>query len=335
LAYLLAAPSRVPDAETWLKPGKIAWDCHTEWSIYGVDFRAGANNETYTYYIDLAAQHGIEYYLLTPGSYWVPNRQADTLMPQFAPEINIAELVEYGKERNVGIVPEVGYRTMKRNMDNVFKHYAALGVKGFKIDYADRGDQPMVDFYYRCAAAAAKYKLFVDFHDAYKPTELQRTFPNVLAFESVFEQPTQRTRCRQLAEYVVFASPFSVLCDDPSDYHRASDCVRFIADIPAAWDETLPLDSKIGEYTVVARRRGADWYVGGLTNSNNRSPRDYTLDLSFLADGDYALDLFRDGINAVRAAQDYKHETPALPKDKKLRITMVPGGGFAIKITKK
>ncbi len=378
LVYLLAEPSRVKDI-SWIKPGKVAWEWWNDWNIYGVDFKSGINNETYKYYIDFASENGIEYVILDEG--WAVNKKADLL--QVIPEIDIRELIDYGKSRNVGIILWAGYWAVDRDMEKVFKTYSDMGIKGFKVDFMDRDDQAMVDFYYRCAQTAAKYGLMIDFHGAYKPTGLHRTYPNVINFEGVHgleqlkwspssvdmvtydvtmpyirmlagpldytqgamrnatkenyrpinsEPMSQGTRCRQLAEYVIFESPLNMLCDSPSNYLREPECTRFIADIPTVWDRTFALDGKIGKYIVMARQKNEVWYVGGLTNWEKR---EVTVDLSFLDKGHYEVELFSDGINADRAARDYKRDIFSLSDNQKLSVTLMPGGGFAAKIKKK
>ncbi len=144
------------------------------------------------------------------------------------------------------------------------------------------------------------------------------------------EAMSQGTRCRQLAEYVVFDSPLNMLCDSPSNYMKEKECTDFIASVPEIWDETRGLDGKVGEYIAIARRSGQDWYVGAMTDWN---AREMTLDLSFLPEGDYKVELYRDGVNADRAACDYRKEVIDLPADRLLKITMAPGGGFVAKIT--
>ena len=144
------------------------------------------------------------------------------------------------------------------------------------------------------------------------------------------EAMSQGTRCRQLAEYVVFDSPLNMLCDSPSNYMKEKECTDFIASVPEIWDETRGLDGKVGEYIAIARRSGLDWYVGAMTDWN---AREMTLDLSFLPEGDYKVELYRDGVNADRAACDYRKEVIELPSDRLLKITMAPGGGFVAKIT--
>ena len=146
-------------------------------------------------------------------------------------------------------------------------------------------------------------------------------------YHPVNDEPmSQGTRCRQLAEYVIFDSPLNMLCDSPSNYMKETECLEFIAEIPTVWDETRGLSGKVGEYIAIARRSGDTWYVGGLTDWN---ARELTIDLSFLPEGDHEVVIYRDGANAYRAASDYKKETIKLPADGKLTIHMAPGGGFA------
>ena len=369
LVYLLASPSRVEDV-SWIQPGKVAWDWWNAWNIYGVDFPAGINNDTYKYYIDFASQYGIEYVILDEG--WAVNKQADLF--QVVPEIDIQELVDYAAERNVGIVLWVGYAAIDKDMEHVCQHYSDMGVRGFKVDFMDGDDQMIVDFYYRMAAMAAKYHLFVDFHGAYKPTGLSRTYPNVLNYEGVYgleqakwdnegdlvtnevtipfirmvagpmdytqgamrnaqknsfsanwyEPMSQGTRCRQLAEYVIFESPFNMLCDSPSNYLNEDECTQFIASVPTTWDETIVLDGKVGEYLVIARRKDFRWYVGAITNWEER---DLVIDLSVLPNfGAKSGHIFRDGANANRVARDYVSEQ-AQVWGNIVKVHLAKGGG--------
>ena len=371
LVYLLGSPSRVEDV-SWIQPGKVAWDWWNAWNIYGVDFPAGINNDTYKYYIDFAAQYGIEYVILDEG--WAVNKKADLF--QMVPEIDIQELVDYGAERNVGIVLWVGYAAIDKDMDHVCQHYSDMGVRGFKVDFMDGDDQMIVDFYYRMAKTAAKYNLFVDFHGAYKPTGLHRTYPNVLNHEGVYgleqakwdnesdfvtnevtipfirmvagpmdytqgamrnatknnfaavytEAMSQGTRCRQLAEYVIFESPFNMLCDSPSNYLNEDECTQFIATVPTVWDETVVLDGKVGEYLVIARKKGFRWYIAAITNWEER---DLVLDLTPLNGGAKSGHIFRDGPNANRAARDYVSET-AQVMGNKVKVHLAKGGGMVL-----
>ena len=364
---------------SWIKPGKVAWDWWNNWGLYGQDFKPGVNNRTYEYYIDFAAANGIEYVILDEG--WSVNLAAD--MMQVVPEIDLKHLIDYGKERGVGIVLWGGYWAVNRDMENLFKHYAEMGVKGFKIDFMDRDDQDMVNFYERAAATAAKYQLMVDFHGAYKPCGLSRKYPNVVNYEGVngleqmkwsgleldqvtydvqipfirmvagpmdytqgamlngtkttyresYHEPmSQGTRCRQFAMYVIFESPFNMLCDSPCNYEKEPVSTEFIAAIPTVWDETVALDGKIGQYAVMARRKDDAWYVGGMTNWNGRY---VTVDLSFLPEGTYDVEKYVDGYESHVLARDFRVEKQSADNTAKIKVWMAAGGGFAFKITPK
>ncbi|MFD2999527.1 glycoside hydrolase family 97 protein [Pontibacter toksunensis] len=377
MVYKLAEPSRIKDA-SWVKPGKVAWDWWNDWNITGVDFEAGINNDTYKHYIDFAAENGIEYVILDEG--WAVNKKADLM--QVVPEIDLKEIISYGKQKGVDIILWAGYYAFDRDMENIAKHYADMGVKGFKVDFMNRDDQEMVDFFYRAAETGARHKLLMDFHGAYKPTGLQRTYPNVINFEGVHgleqmkwsppqvdqvtydvtmpfirmlagpidytqgamrnatkgsyrpihsEPMSQGTRSRQLAEYVVFESPINMLADTPTNYRKEQESTDFMAAVPEVWDNTVALDGKIGEYIAIARRKGNEWYVGALTNWD---PREMELDLSFLGEGNYKAEVFKDGVNAHRNAADYKREVIDVPQDRKLKIKMAPGGGYVARFYK-
>lgn len=151
-------------------------------------------------------------------------------------------------------------------------------------------------------------------------------------YRPVNDEPmSQGTRCRQLAQYVVFDSPLNMLCDSPSNYVNEKECLEFIAEVPTVWDETRGLDGKVGEYIAIARRNGDTWYVGGMTDWTART---LELDLSFLPEGSYEVVLYRDGYNAGRVARDYKKEIFQLAPERKLDVIMAPGGGFVVKIIK-
>ena len=180
MSYLLGEPCKVQDL-SWIKPGKVAWDWWNNWNLSGVNFKAGINNDTYKYYIDFASRNGIEYVILDEG--WAVNGKADLF--QVVPEIDLPMLVQYAKARNVGLILWAGYYAFDRDMEHVCQHYSEMGIKGFKIDFMDRDDQIVTQFYERAANMCAKYHLLVDFHGAFKPAGLNRTYPNVLNFEGV------------------------------------------------------------------------------------------------------------------------------------------------------
>ena len=371
MVYKLASPSHIED-ESWIVPGKVAWEWWNAWNIKGVDFESGINNETYKHYIDFASEYGIEYVILDEG--WAVNKEAD--MFNVIPEIDIYELVEYADNKGVGIVLWAGYYAIERDMEEICKYYSELGVKGFKVDFIDRDDQKAVNFYYKMAETAAKYNLIIDFHGAYKPTGLNRTFPNVLNFEGVYglenlkwnqnidlvtyettipfirmlagpldftqgamrnanrdnyraiwtEPMSQGTRCRQLAEYVIFESPFNMLCDSPSNYRDEDECAKYITEIPTVWDETIALDGEVGEYVIIARRSGDRWYVGGITNWEDR---EIEINLSSLNLKHNQATEFRDGVNANKIAEDYSKNIITIDNNTYM-VKMSKGGGFVL-----
>lgn len=375
LSWKLATKCPNPEGFGWVKPGKVAWDWWNNWNIRGVDFESGVNNDTYKYYIDFASDHNIEYIILDEG--WAVNLKADLF--QVIPEIDLPMLCKYAESKNVGLILWAGYWAFDRDMERICSHYSKMGIKGFKVDFMDRDDQLMVDFYRRAAQTAAKYHMILDFHGAFKPAGLQRTYPNVLNFEGIFgmeqlkwsnpdmmaydvtipfirmlagpmdytqgamknankanfrsvytEPMSQGTRCHQLAEYAIFESPLNMLCDSPSNYIDEPECTEFIAGFPTTWDETVALDGKIGEYVVIARRKGDVWYLGALTNW---TAREITADLSFLGEGRWKWESFTDGKNAGKCAVDYTRKFGVV-EGKSMVLRLAEGGGAAVKFTK-
>ncbi|MBI1937812.1 MAG: glycoside hydrolase family 97 protein [Ignavibacteriales bacterium] len=367
MIYKLAKASDPQMDFSWVKPGKVAWDWWNFNNIYGVDFKAGVNNNTYKYYIDFASKYGIEYVILDEGWYKLGN------LLELNPEINVEELVRYGKEKNVGIILWVVWKTLDNQLE-ALDQFVKWGVKGIKVDFMQRDDQPIVNYYYKIAHEAAKRKLLVDFHGAYKPTGLYRTYPNVItnegvkglenskwgeeanpwmavtlpftrmlagpmdytpgaminatkqSFRSIWQNPmSQGTRCHQLAMYVNFESPLQMLADNPTNYYKEPECMEFLSKVPVVWDDTKVLDAKISEYILTARRNGNNWYIGAMTNW---TPRDLTIDFSFLPEGNYKIEIWQDGINADRNANDYKKISQTINKNTKLDIHLAPGGGW-------
>ena len=181
LVYALAAPNKIGDT-SWIKPGKVAWDWWNDWNLKGVDFKAGINFETYKYYIDFAHNHGLEYIVLDEG--WYNSKEGSILKP--IDEIQLPKLIEYGKSKGVGIVLWAVFNVMDENLETICKTYADMGIKGFKVDFMDRDDQTAVEMIERLAACTAKHHLILDLHGLYKPVGLNRTYPNILNYESVF-----------------------------------------------------------------------------------------------------------------------------------------------------
>lgn len=153
-------------------------------------------------------------------------------------------------------------------------------------------------------------------------------------FKPIYHNPmSQGTRCHQLAAYVVHDSPLTMLADNPTIYRKEQECTDFIVGMPnKGIDETRILQGKLGEFIVTARRTGSAWYVGGMTDW---TPRNVTLDFSFLGEGTYDVILFRDGINADRQAEDYVKEAFSVTSTSRKNIWLAPGGGFAMSVVKR
>ncbi len=369
LPYLLAKPSVITDL-TWIKPGKVSWDWWADWNISGVGFRSGVNDSTYTYHIDFASRNSLEYILLDAGWY----EGYDAL--KTVPSINLPYLVKYGKQKNVGIWLWLGSSRLYNQEEKVISHYAALGIKGFKIDFFDRDDQLAVDYVYKLLKIAARYHLMLDLHGVFKPCGMQREYPNLVGMEGVFglenlkwthytdfpvhqatlpftrmfagmmdytpgamrnatkkdfypvnDRPmSQGTRCQQLALYALYYVPLQMLADDPATYGKEEECTRFISQFPTVWDSTIPLFGRAGEYVGLARRKGTKWYAGCITNWQ---ARDLTIDCAFLGQGSYSAEIFEDGINADRRADDYRRKVATVTRNSKITIHLAAGGGWA------
>jgi alpha-glucosidase len=374
LTYQLARPQAINNTD-WIKPGKVAWDWYNANNIYGVDFESGLNTATYKYYLDFASKNGIEYVILDEG--WT---KSTTEILDFNPDIDVPELIRYGKEKGVDLILWVLWKPLDANLDQILETYKSWGVKGVKVDFMQRNDQYMVSSYERIAKKCAELELLVDFHGAFKPSGLRRVYPNVINYEGVkgsennkwssditpqhnvtipfirmaagpmdytpgamsnehlknyktsFERPMSiGTRAHQVAMYVVYEAPLQMMCESPSRYYKEQESVDFIVQIPTLWDETVVLHGSIGNYIAVARRKGDNWYLGAMTNS---TARELDFDLSFLQEGTYKMEVFKDGVNAGRFAEDYAIETAEVNRNSKVSAKMAEGGGWTAIISK-
>ena len=376
LVYALASPNRIGDT-SWIKTGKVAWDWWNDWNLKGVPFKAGINMDTYKYYIDFASRNGLEFIVLDEG--WYAPKSGDMLT--VIPELDLPELIAYGKSKGVEIVLWTVFNVLDSQLEAACKKYADMGIKGFKVDFLDRDDQTAVEMVYRIAEMTARYKLILDLHGIYKPTGINRTYPHIINFECVFGMEEVKwtdiknnmplydvtfpyirmmagpvdytpgamrnatkadwramyytpasmgTRCHQLAAYIVHDSPFTMLCDAPTNYLNEQECVDFIASLPVEVDSTFIASGELGKYIVTVRKKDVNWYIGGMTNWDER---DVQLDFSFLPEGmSYTAVLFKDGVNANKQAEDYRKETIRIDKDSRLTLHLASGGGFAMKL---
>ena len=383
MAQRLAPECRLSDT-SWIRPGKVAWDWWNNTNLTGVSFKSGMNTPTYKYYIDFAQKNRLEYIIIDEG--WSGR---ESLVKDLNPEIDIPQLVAYGRERGVGVILWSSWRNMVGNnpdatvaqLEPIMQHYADMGIKGFKVDFFDRDDQQVIRSSYRIAEAAARHQLIVDYHGL-KPSGVQRAFPNVVNFEGVKgmenskweprndqgpvnNQPhydvtipylrmlcgpmdytpgamqnavrsqffgnndhpmSQGTRAHQVAMYTTFEAPLQMLADSPSRYMKEQPTTDFISQIPTTFDETVAIDGKLGEYTVIARRKGSVWYVAAMTDW---TPRELRIPLSFLSSGQHTAQIFADGVNAEKDATDYTLTTSSVTPDNTLTVRLAPGGGWS------
>jgi alpha-glucosidase len=373
LVYLLGSPLMIDDP-SWIQPGLAILDWWGRRSIFGVDFKAGVNTETYKYFIDFCADFGVKYYLLDLS--W---SSVEDLL-QIAPDLDIEAVIAHAHKKGVGLFLWTIWYALDRQMEEALDQFQRWGVKGIKVDFMQRDDQWMVNFYERVAREAAQRRLLVDFHGSYKPTGLRRAYPNVLTSEGLIEfefngwtdhanpehhttlpftrmvtgpmdyipgtlNNAQRdeyaaigdrpmglgTRAHSVALMVIFESPLQMIPDPPSDYYREPEVTRYLVGIPTEWDETRVLHAKVGDYVVLARRRGESWYVGAITDWTARS---FELDFSFLEKGRrYRADVLKDGPNSDIRAIDFNMEKAEIDSGGRISIRLAPGGGWVAKLT--
>ncbi len=210
MVFLLSEECRIEDP-SWIKPGKVAWDWWNYNNIYKVDFEAGINTETYKHYIDFASEYGIEYIILDEGWYELGD------LTKINPGIDMPALLEYGKQKNVGIILWVVWKTLDDQLGEVMPMFSEWGISGLKVDFMQRDDQWMVEYYWRIAEEAAKRKMLVDFHGSYKPAGLHRTFPNVITREGVRGLEWNKWSDKATPEGAV-TIPFIRMFAGPMDY---------------------------------------------------------------------------------------------------------------------
>ena len=218
----LAQKCQIEDT-SWIKSGQTCWDW-LNGIPYGPDvtFKSGINLATYKYFVDFASRHGVPYIIMDEG--WA----LDTRDPfRTNPEVDLPELIRYAKEKHVGIFVWLPWLTVEHHMD-LFEKFEAWGIVGTKIDFMDRQDQWMIDFYDRVAKEAAKHHIMIDFHGAFHPSGLEYRYPNVLTYEGVRGMEYNGGCTPKNTVWFPFLrnavgpmdyTPGSMLCYQPEDYH--------------------------------------------------------------------------------------------------------------------
>jgi len=376
----LNPPSKIADT-SWIRAGKSAWDWWSGDTATGVSFTPGMNTETLKHYIEFASDSGFPYMLIDAG--WAQStpgaKEGDYADPaditHFNPKVDLPQLLRYAKEKNVRIWLWSHWTSVDKYMDQAFPLFEQWGVAGVKIDFMNRDDQWMVDWYRRVVENAAEHHLMIDYHGAFKPDGLRRTYPNLMTREGVMGKEYSKwssrvtpvhnttlpftrmlagpmdytpgafhnsnlenfvarsvmpmalgTRAQELALYVVFESPLEMVSDYPEIYEGQKDFV-FIKRVPATWDEVRVLDGLPMRYITLARRSSADWYVGSLTNWEERNT---SVPLNFLGAGKYVAEIYADAPDAASNATHTTFSQRPVDRTTVLDIHMVSGGGNAI-----
>src|SRR5215831_1439245 len=371
LVYLLARPSELPDT-SWIKPGKVAWDWWNANNIYGVDFKAGINTQTYKYYIDFASKYGIEYIILDEGWY----KRGDLL--SVVPDINIEELVAYGREKHVGIILWAIWKTLDDQFEPAFNQFEKWGVKGIKVDFMQRDDQKLIAFYHKTCREAAKRHLLVDFHGAIRPATMTRTWPNLISTEGVkglewnkwskyanpkhnvtlpftrmFLGPMDYTPGAMInasrgAFAHVFTRPMSqgTRCHQLAMYVVFESPLQMLADSPSNYlrePETMqflgPVPTTWDE-TKALDGKITDYVVVARRKGSDWyvgamtdwTARDLEIDFSFLPAGKFEMESYEDGPNANRFGSDYRRHKQPVDRSTKIKIRLAEGGGWVAKL---
>ena len=371
LVWLLEKPSQVEDT-SWIKPGKVAWDWWNAWNVYGVDFKAGINTQTYKYYIDFAAKYGLAYIILDEGWYKLGN------VLEVVPEINMEELTAYGRQKNVGVILWVIWKTLDDQLIPALDQYEKWGIKGIKVDFMQRNDQGLINFYHKLCREAAKRKMLVDFHGAQKPATMTRTWPNLISTEGVRGMEWSKWSAESEPKHNV-TLPFTRMFLGPMDYtpgamrnatkanfapiggqpmamgtrcHQLAMYVvyesplQMLSDSPSnylrepdAMEFLGPVPTEWDE-TRVLDARIAEYVLIARRNGrdwyvgamSDWTGRDLEVDLSFLPEGTFTMEAYEDGVNADRYASDYKKAKSQVNKSGKFKIHLAPGGGWAARI---
>jgi len=375
----LNPPSKIADT-SWIAAGKSAWDWWSGEAAPSLTVKPGMNTATMKHYIDFASASGFPYMLIDagweardPASTDAAPRQSDIL--HTSPNIDMPELLRYAKEKHVKLWLWAHWTSVDKYMDEAFPLFEKWGIAGVKIDFMNRDDQWMVDWYRRVVAKAAECHLMIDYHGAFKPDGLRRTYPNLMTREGVMGKeylkgsarvtpahnatlPFTRmlagpmdytpgafgnsnlknfvprnvmpmglgTRAHELALFVVFESELEMVSDYPEHYAGQKE-FDFIKRVPCTWDEVHAIGGEPMQWIALARRSENDWYVGSLTNWEER---DVKVPLSFLGEGKYVAEIYADAPDSAQEATHTVLTHQAVDKHTVLDVHMFSGGGNAM-----
>lgn len=377
-------PNKIPDAESWIKPGKSTWSWWAEDRGFAPDFGYQIlSTKTVKYYIDFAAANNFQYVTLDGGWYGWFDASTDMSfrdLTKTLPELDLAEVTNYAANNGIGIILWVVWSDLEKQMGTALDYYRSLGIKGIKMDFMDRDDQYMTSYYRQVAEECALRKMIVVFHGSYKPDGLSRTYPNILTYEGVlgneytrwsnslpnpdhnvtiaftrliagpmdytpgsftntneqsstgkWKHPvTKSTRSQQLAMSIIYESGIQALCESPKIYEQFAEFELF-RQLPGTWDSTIVIDGKIGEYIIIARKYKDKWFIGGLTNSQQR---EITFGLGFLGSSKFDAVIYSDASDGNTNPEKVVITKLNAGSGNKLALKMAMGGGFAVMLTK-
>ena len=367
---------------SFIKPGLILFPWWNGRTAGDLERSGEPSTAVMKYYIDFAAEHEIPYLMVDAGWYslereaWVSPEEQNVLeMEETRREYyDIHEVIQYGKEKGVGIHLWVHLGSLKGNAEEVMAAYSDWGVAGIKVDSFGGDDQAHIAHFQNVVKAAAEHKLMLNFHGAYKPTGWSRTYPNLVTREAVMANehtiwednhtpdaahnvtiPFTRmpvgpldytpgafdldgtesnpkymmtTRAQQIAMFVVYYSPLQMVVDYPDAYRQYPEQFRFMIDIPTVWDQTRFISGAPGEQVVVARKKGANWYIGAMTNNEARS---ISVSLDFLNAGQsYRARIMTDGEDADVNPESVVLREEAVSQEETIELNLQPSGGGAV-----
>ncbi len=338
---------------SWIKPGKV---------IREVTLTTKGGRAC----VDFAAAHNLQYVEFDAGWYgheYTEDSDATTISvdPKRSPgPLELHEVIDYAEKRGIGILVYVNRRALERQLDTILPLYQKWGIKGVKYGFVRVGSQKWTSWLHEAVRKAAKYKLMVDVHDEYRPTGYSRTYPNLMTQEGIrgnecmptaaenlilpftrqlcgagdytvcyYSNRIKTTHAHQLACSVVFFSPWQFLFwyDRPSAYKGEPE-IEFFEHLPTVWDATEVINARIGSFITIARKRGNEWFIGSMTDTQKRS---LTIPLTFLDKGKkYTAHIYSDGGEAVKTRTHVKVQKRAVTRKTVLNAAMPPNGGHAV-----
>jgi alpha-glucosidase len=378
------------DDISWIKPGQTTFHWWNGDIAPDTSFEPGLNFNFNKYYIDFCAANGIDYHAVIGygGRPWYKNDGVANYQPgpntditQIVPGFSMKQVADYAKSKGVGIHTWVHWQALYPKIDTAFALFEQWGIKGMMVDFMDRDDQEMVNIQEEILRKAAKHKLYIQFHGAFKPTGLHRTYPNEFTREGTYnyeqdkwaqksvnadhdlDMPFTRglagaadyhlggfravpestfkpqftrplvtsTRAHMLAMYIVLESYLTSICDYP-DAYQGQEGFDLLTTIPTTWDETKVLDAKVGGYIITARRKGNDWYIGGINSSQART---LTIPMNFLGAGSFEALIYTDASDAADNPNHLYKEIKTIESSDRITIPFAGSGGVVIKLIKK